>query len=231
MIRINEIRLRAQSGEEFAQVLLGFLYEHGLGVSCHASKARSWYELAANQGSSQGAYALALLLQRDEETRDKSLSWLTKAADSGFAPAQAELGIAYRYGTYSDADMTRALHWIELAANQGYVTAILYMAMIYEKGVGVDVDLDTSKSYLKKAADAGNSTGAFKLGEMLIQNGDPEDIAGGLQLIRQAAGKSCKYANFFLAQAYREGRYGIPRNRDLADLFFSLCESEESDSE
>jgi TPR repeat protein len=63
-------------------------------------------------------------------------SWLRKAADQGFVPAQCELGFnLFKNGQPQDA--AEAVAWSRKAAEQGYAPAQYFVGLSYAKGFGV----------------------------------------------------------------------------------------------
>lgn len=55
----------APIGDKYAQYMLGFMYEHGVGVDADAIEASAWYRIAAERGK-----------QEFIDVRDRSLDWL-----------------------------------------------------------------------------------------------------------------------------------------------------------
>ena len=84
----SEARLAADKGDPRAFLLLGVLYQGGLGVPVNLQEAASWYEKAAKAGA-QGAYAkLAQMLARGEgvpKDDDLALAYARKSANLGDA--------------------------------------------------------------------------------------------------------------------------------------------------
>jgi TPR repeat protein len=77
----------APIGDKYAQYMLGFMYEHGVGVDANAIEASSWYRIAAERGKREFT-----------DVRDAALGWLSaeerEAADSRYLELR---------GRYSDA--------------------------------------------------------------------------------------------------------------------------------
>jgi TPR repeat protein len=87
-------REAAINGLEVAQFNLGVMYERGLGVPEHETRALLWYHSAAEQGFALAQYNLGRLYalgkgipQSDAEAR----RWFQRAADRGVAAALYEL--------------------------------------------------------------------------------------------------------------------------------------------
>ena len=67
----------------------------------------------------------------------KALDWLHKAADQGYAPAQAELGHAYESGWAGiKVDNAEAMEWYRKAADQGSARGQVGVGALYTNGWG-----------------------------------------------------------------------------------------------
>ena len=58
-----------------------------------------------------------------KSNKGKSIYWLTKAAEQGYAKAQYTLGVHYYEGSGVDVDKAQAFDWFTKAAEQGYAEA------------------------------------------------------------------------------------------------------------
>ncbi len=92
---------------------------------------------------------------------------LTRAAEHGFAPAQYNLGKAYRDGTGVEVDQEKAAHWFERAAKQGLAKAQRHMGTRFAEGEGVTEDEVQSILWLSLAADQGLVTAQRSLNQVL----------------------------------------------------------------
>lgn len=82
----------APIGDKYAQYMLGFMYEHGVGVDEDAIEASAWYRVAAERGK-----------QEFVEVRDGALDWLSdeerEASDARFQELRlryADVAVMYR---------------------------------------------------------------------------------------------------------------------------------------
>ena len=72
--------------------------------------------------SAQAKFYLSLMYDKGDgvvQDREKSVEWLTKAAEQGLDVAQANLGIMYCAGYLVRQDMAEGLKWLRKAAEQG----------------------------------------------------------------------------------------------------------------
>lgn len=112
--------------EPAATYRLGLMYEQGLGTDPNPVAAASWYQKARALESPEAIAALAELhrkgtgvLQNFKEALRLNLS----AAESGHAPAQFNLALAYANGVGTFRDPVKAHMWFNIAAANGYPNA------------------------------------------------------------------------------------------------------------
>ena len=65
------------------------------------------------------------------------ITWVHRAAEQGYAPAQYLLGIAYEIGRVVPRDYAEAVRWYRLAAEQGDADAQSTLGLMYGLGRGV----------------------------------------------------------------------------------------------
>ena len=80
---------------------------------------------------------------------------LKEAAQTGYAPALAELGKAYREGSVVEAEPGKAFELTKEAAEQGYVPAMTDLADMYMRGLGVQKSTAEAAKWSSKASAAG----------------------------------------------------------------------------
>ena len=69
---------------------IGFLYQEGNGVEQSYSKAKEWYEKAAENGSEHAMFGIGFLYEKGngvEQSYRKAKEWYKKSADLGCDPA------------------------------------------------------------------------------------------------------------------------------------------------
>lgn len=98
---LKELYPLAEAGDDYAQGLLGLMYDRGDGVPQDKVEAVRWYRMAADQGNVVGQVSLGLMyLKGDGVPQDKveAVRWYQMAADQGYAQAQTKLGAMYFLG-------------------------------------------------------------------------------------------------------------------------------------
>jgi TPR repeat protein len=167
----------AESGVSFAYGCLARAYEYpgGQGLNINAKEMRKWYQKAADAGDSEAAYLVALktkdsarrneLLEKAAHdghikaaylysktlTGEKSLKWLTYAADHDLPAAQFTLGNIYYAGNAVQKDFHKTRELFTRAAEGGYLPAMMQLVSSYASGDAL-FERDVTKS--KKWEDA-----------------------------------------------------------------------------
>lgn len=120
----------------------------------NAEEAFRWYMKAANTGSAEGQYIVAVhysngdgVAKDDNAARD----WYVKAANNGHTTAMYILGQGYEFGQKGcPKDNAQALQWYLKAAKRGHSGAQKEVGWRYLRGIGVPVDLPYSKYWYQK---------------------------------------------------------------------------------
>lgn len=156
----------AARGYSKAQYNAGLCHEHGRGTPRDISKAVLYYQLAASQGHSLAQYRYARCLLQDpapswDPERQRAVSMLKQAADSGLREAQAFLGVLFTKEPYLDEQ--RAVKYLWLAANNGDSQSRYHLGICYERGLGVQRNLGEALRCYKQSAALGNDAAQERL--------------------------------------------------------------------
>lgn len=92
-------------------------------------------------------------------------------AESGYAPAQYNLGVVHARGLAVHKDMNTAGRWWQAAANQGNVDAQYNLGLLYATGNGVERNMKKAVLWWQQAATTGDPAAQFNLG-MMYARGD-----------------------------------------------------------
>lgn len=224
---LSEIHARANYGDPFAQTLLGFLLELGLGFRQSHESARKWYRKASDQEFAPAQFSLHLMLVGDEP--GTAIDLLQQSASAGYARAKATLAQHYWEGIIVQRDRDLAFKWMNEAAHQDFPPGLVGVALMYEEGLCVEKDAEAAKKYLLRAAEKGDARAAQMLGDRLLEDGDSKKVQEGLKWMRLAARKGDTFALMFLYEMYSFGLHGAAKDPELADLFKFWCESKISE--
>jgi TPR repeat protein len=120
----------------------------------------------------------------------------TKAANQGYAPAQASLGEMYETGRGVRKDNAQAIAWYRRAAEQGNVVAQIALGAMYATGRGVSKDDTQAIAWYGKAAKQGNDDATAKLAEL-----NRKSTEESVELARKAAEQAAELARKAAEQA------------------------------
>ena len=217
----NDLRHAAQLGNVEAQLAMGRLYwKRPRRTDFY--EASKWYRLAfplveqrAQQGDAASQFELSkLLLYGIATERDpaRAIEWLQKAADLGYAPALADLGIQYGptpwIGTrHLPPDNERAFSLFTRAAVLGDSSAMYSLGRSYIEGVGVPKDDEAGKLWYEKAAEAGDLSAQAMLGQQYLQGREVmKNYALAAKWLKLAAQQGDDQSAYDLAKLYAMGQ-------------------------
>lgn len=194
----------AGQGHAEAQLILGSMYDIGLGVPQDYLEAARWYRLAAEQGNAKAQsklgsmYDIGLGVPHDHKEAAK---WWRLAAEKGDAFAQLNLGAIYDRGASVTQDFKEAVKWYLLAAEQGNAFAQEKLGWKYVLGKGVSQDDVLAYMWFNIAASEDSSAGrhaAIKQRDSIATRMTAEQIAKARELARKCIAekfKGCGHAD------------------------------------
>ena len=126
-------RLHAAKGVAEAQVQVGVMYRHGLGVPVDNAEAVRWYRMAANQRYADGQYRLGRMYEDGigaPQDYAEAVRLFRLAAEQGDSDGQWSLATMYSDGRGVPQDYVLAHKWMNLAAAQGKFNAAKYRKLL-----------------------------------------------------------------------------------------------------
>ncbi len=220
-------------------------------VTCATLSAQTAAELTlikdkAGKGDAESQYQLGkFYLGKDLK---EAGAWYRKAADQGYAKAQAEMGVFNKNGWIDGASPAEAKRWWLLAAAQGDADACSSLALdaqrqSLEARIKGNATLqkqfrDEALRWYTKAAEAGDRGSQFELGEMynrmndLGQSGKTRphgitdadcDFESAMKWYLKAAKSKFPHpgAMYRIGMLYLEGQ-GVPQNTETAIKWLEL---------
>jgi TPR repeat protein/predicted Ser/Thr protein kinase len=115
---IKYLKKSAKQKNTDAQLYLAKLFLEGKVVIKSFTNAKKWYEIAINEGSSQGLYEMGRIYFEGKEVLQnykKAFAYTYQGAKLGNKDAQSFLGYLYENGYGTKKDMGEALMWKNLA--------------------------------------------------------------------------------------------------------------------
>ena len=95
----------------------------------------------------------------------EGLTWLQRAAEGGWPPAEYLLASYYSTGTVGlPKDPEQSLQWIQRAAEHGSVQAQFYLASGYLYGRGVPKNVSQAVRWFRQAAEQGHAEAQNSIG-------------------------------------------------------------------
>lgn len=182
---VSEMNRMAESGDMFAQYLMGKLWRDGPLLIPNAVNARYWLERAAEQGHLVAQYSLAkLYLSDDVEVRDirLGLNWLYTAAVNGSSYAMYRLAKECLKGELIQKDTARAVEWFTRSAERGNPYAQYMLGKLYLTGKEVPYDEERAVHWLTQSAEQDNQYAQYLL-DHLEENRPPSVMLAVTRLL------------------------------------------------
>lgn len=179
--------------------------------------------LNAERGNLEAQVNIAITYFNNKNYAE-SVKWFTKAAESGNATAQYNLGNMYSDGVGGlTKDPIEAVKWYGKAAEQGYGFAQNNLGIAYENGQGVKQDYAEAIKWFTKAADQNVAVAQNSLGAMYAKGeGVPQDDTKAMQWYQKAAENGDAKGQFNLGAMYASGQ-SVKKDVVQAYLWISLA--------
>lgn len=108
-----------------------------------------------------------------ERDIQQAMHWYRRAAETGFARAQANLAAIYLQGDEGvSIDYAEAHKWFEAAAKQGHAVAQYNLGLMYELGLGVEKNEAIALGWYNNAAKTGQPDALERLSLLVMRRGD-----------------------------------------------------------
>ncbi len=230
----------AEQGNPDAQYWLGVIYLEGKLTRRNHGLAMELMNKAAQQGQPYAEYMIATELEREGKIQE-ALSYYARSAKQGFAEADYQIGLIYRFGKVIEADLGKAeYHFtkatklghpkakeerIILLAEQGdaeyqYYYGNLLMKRYYDGRMHDSWEHDQAYIWYEKSANQGYAWAQNTMGQK-VYLGNPEKAFDWFQ---QAAHQGLSPAQWNLALMYLEGEV-VERNWLTANMWRIISKS------
>ena len=216
---LETVRGIANSGNADAQLLVGIMYQMGVGGEEHQADAAYYFRMAAEQGIASAQTNLGKCYLSGDgvpEDNNKAFEWFEKAAKQGDAEGQFQLGRCYEEGWGTDKIENLAYQYYSKSANQGYANAQIQVGFCYLDGIGVSANDSGAFEWFKKAAEQDNPDGQYFLGVCYSEGaGVTKDSYEAVKWYKKAAEQGIAAAQYNLGICYLKGD-GVRKNRPEA---------------
>lgn len=197
---------QAASGDTNAALLLGLLYDRGIGINTNPAQAIEWYQHASDNIASQfilGTYTIQG--KGIEKNEQKGKEQLQRAVNERFSYADFNMAIVqHQSGQEFLPDLT---HAYELGnSHAGLVLADYYLA-----GNTDPEKMKQARTIYEGLAEKGDREAQLKLAYMDEQGlGTTPDMAEAQRWYTAAAEQGNPLAQYLLGQFYQVGKKGEP---------------------
>ena len=211
----------AKKGYAPAQFMTAICYLYGGGVNANWAMAMKWADKALKKHF-YTAYYIKAQVYKDgylPDVNNRYIFYLEKAAMSGYAVAQEELGELYLNGSeqYSiEQNMTKAFELFKQAAENGNIEAQCQLGNCYYFGNGILEDKEKAYEYYRLSAENGNDIAQCMLGRGYLY-GDigTIDYKMAFDWYMAAAAQGSSFAYGRLGDMYYNG-FGLDINYNSA---------------
>ncbi len=162
----SQLKIKAQSGDSYAQASLGYCYLFGYDTQINHTEAVKWLELSSKDGNPAGEYRLAYCYYNGfgvNVSYEKAVRLYKSAAEKGIVVAMSNLGLCYYLGKGTPQSYEEAVKWYYLAAVSKHEVAQYNLAGCYAKGLGVPKSDTQAFLWYKRSAEKGYSPAKYAL--------------------------------------------------------------------
>jgi TPR repeat protein len=176
---------------------------------------RAYYKLATQPG-----------LDEDERARGLERARLAydDAAKRGYEAAMNNLAVIEEL----DKHYEQAIDLFKRAAQAQQPLAMYNLAFHFYRGTGVDRDVAQAAEWWAQAAEKNFVPAMVEFGQSLVLSGSAEKARRGLEWLERAANLGSPRAKLLLGTDFYFGKIGVPRDLDLALLWFGRVAEEGS---
>ncbi|MSP76772.1 MAG: hypothetical protein EXR12_11625 [Rhodospirillaceae bacterium] len=153
---IDELRAKANANEIIAMEELARRLVQGAGMTKDQQAGAGWLLRAAQRGSPQSAFNVAVMYERGfvvERDSTKAIEWYRKAVAANMAMAKHNLALLLRDGKGAPRDGKEAVELLRSAALQGMAASMFTLGDIYERGDAAPKDAATALAWFAITAE------------------------------------------------------------------------------
>lgn len=153
---IDELRAKANANDIIAMEELARRLVQGVGVTKDQQAGAGWLLRAAQRGSTQSAFNVAVMYERGfvvERDSTKAIEWYRKAVAANMAMAKHNLALLLRDGKGAPRDGKEAVELLRSAALQGMAASMFTLGDIYERGDAAPKDASMALAWFAITAE------------------------------------------------------------------------------
>jgi TPR repeat protein len=167
----------AEAGDMAAAYNVGLCYAGGIGIERDDAQALTWFRRAAADLPIAQYWCARMLGEGRGEPQDLAAAreGFLRAAEMGFADAQAAAGEMLANGRGGPADMPGAKALFTRAAATGHAGALFALGLLSQGACGEPPDPATATGFLRLAANQGHQRAQAMLGDQRPKDPKPKD--------------------------------------------------------
>lgn len=221
LLAYDDLLVRAQTGDETAQILVVFMLYTGKGVTKDQEESFRWLIKVADKGNPVAQYNAGLFYETGVVVDIKleiAAKYYGLAAARGYSHAQYKLGVWYLNGVFFNKDIQLSEEWLIKSASQDNIAAITQLVRLYYK----EQKPNQLLKWVQKGIENG-SANAIYISSMLYRNGFLSikiDIKKANEQLVMAAESGSPQAQHKLGVYYREGVF-FDKSPERAFFWFS----------
>ncbi len=153
---IDELRAKATANEIPAMEELARRLVQGVGVTKDQQAGAGWLLRAAQRGSAQSAFNVAVMYERGfvvERDSARAIEWYRKAIAANLPAAKHNLALLLRDGKGAPRDGKEAVELLRSAARQGMAASMFTLGDIHERGDAAPKDAATALAWFAITAE------------------------------------------------------------------------------
>lgn len=188
---LADILMAAETDDIQAQMVLGGMYEIGLGVARNDTRCAYWWQRASDNGHVNATKALGSMYFSGRGVPQdyvKAMALYLKAANQGHPHAMKYVALGYKRGLGLPQDDAKADEWIRRAAEiSGPDSEVVFLESFQARETEPRTDAELFAEFLKQA-EKGNTRAFFYVGAAYLSGvGTPQDYTEAIKWMRQAA--------------------------------------------
>ena len=224
---LTDILLAAENDNPEAQVALGAMHEHGMGVARNDTRCAYWWQRALDNGHADIAKALGSMYFSGRGVPldyEKAMELYMFAAENGHPHAIKYIALGYKRGLGLPQDDAKAAEWAERAAAlEGPDSEVVMLESYQQKETEPQTHEEIFTEFMRQA-EKGNSRGFYYVSVAYTSGvGVPADYIAGEKWAREAAERGLTSGLTHLGLYHQLGQ-GIPVNRVEAQKWHYMRE-------
>ncbi|MEC9374980.1 MAG: tetratricopeptide repeat protein [Pseudomonadota bacterium] len=231
---LADILVAAENNNAQAQMVLGGMYEAGIGVARNNDKCAYWWQRASDNGHVNATKALGSMYFSGRgvpKDYKKAMELYLKAAENNHPHAIKYVVVGYERGLGLPQDKAKANAWSARAKElAGPDADVVFLESYQSRETEVNTDAEIFVEF-QRQAEKGNTRAYFYMAVAYISGvGTPQDYKEAIKWMRKAAATNLSSGISDLAILLQLGQ-ATPINRIEAQKLHYMLEAQKTDEE